>query len=391
MEHYLYEQDWLIYKPSNISSVLWRNLWQEKVKIYIKEKTADGRDDIGYQIRPAQRPYTAPCTVNHTERFGKSFCRKTDRTAQSRKKSQLPDKMTLGEAAGLWLEENRSKWKESTYATYRSITEKHVLPLWGTQTADALLIDPPVSLPGLKEGEQKKYSGAYKHQIQIITSQIFHFLDKKYHCGVPQWLSPAAPAQNRTITPPEGDKLRRLEAYLSYKAEEKDATSIGILLSGCCGLRIGELCALQWKNINWEEGTIQIRGTMQRIRTFQQEDKKTKIIISDPKSRSSNREIPVPAYLLDYLKRLKGNREGYILAGKKKEYLEPRTLQYRFKKILEQLGIPYFNFHMLRHIFATNCISRGFDMKTLSELLGHSNITTTMRIYVHSDMERKNN
>lgn len=297
--------------------------------------------------------------------------------------------MTLGEAAGLWLEENRSKWKESTYATYRSITEKHVLPLWGTQSADALLIDPPVSLPGLKEGEQKKYSGAYKHQIQIITSQIFHFLDKKYHCGVPQWLSPTAPAQNRTVTPPEGDKLRRLEAYLSYKAEEKDATSIGILLSGCCGLRIGELCALQWKNINWEEGTIQIRGTMQRIRTFQQEDKKTKIIISDPKSRSSNREIPVPSYLLDYLKKLKGNGEGYILAGKKKEYLEPRTLQYRFKKILEQLGIPYFNFHMLRHIFATNCISRGFDMKTLSELLGHSNITTTMRIYVHSDMERK--
>ena len=84
-----------------------------------------------------------------------------------------------------------------------------------------------------RQGEQKKYSGAYKHQIQIITSQIFHFLDKKYHCGVPQWLSPAAPAQNRTVTPPEGDKLRRLEAYLSTKAEEKDATSIGILLSGC--------------------------------------------------------------------------------------------------------------------------------------------------------------
>lgn len=121
---------------------------------------------------------------------GKAFCRKTDRTAQSRKKSQLPDKMTLGEAAGLWLEENRSKWKESTYATYRSITEKHVLPLWGTQTADALLIDPPVSLPSLKEGEQKKYSGAYKHQIQIITSQIFHFLDKNitavYRSGFPR-------------------------------------------------------------------------------------------------------------------------------------------------------------------------------------------------------------
>ena len=84
--------------------------------------------------------------------------------------------------------------------------------------------------------------------------------------------------------------------------------------SGCCGLRIGELCALQWKNINWEEGTIQIRGTMQRIRTFRQEETRTKIIISDPKSKSSNREIPVPAYLFDYLKRIKGNGEEYILS-----------------------------------------------------------------------------
>ena len=166
-----------------------------------------------------------------------------------------------------------------------------------------MLTDPSVILPDFGEGgkQKKQYSGAYKHQIQVITSQIFHFLDKKYHCGVPQWLSPAAPAQNKTITPPEGDKLRRLEAYLLGKADDMDSTSIGILLSGCCGLRIGELCALQWKNINWEEGTIQIRGTMQRIRTFRQEETRTKIIISDPKSKSSNREIPVPAYLLSLI------------------------------------------------------------------------------------------
>lgn len=77
------------------------------------------------------------------------------------------------------------------------------------------------------------------------------------------------------------------------------------------------------------------------------------------------------------------------MPGRKKEYTEPRTLQYRFLRILKSLGIPSFNFHMLRHIFATNCISHGFDMKTVSELLGHSNVTTTMRIYVHSDMQRK--
>lgn len=355
-------------------------------------KRKDGRWEGRYRIpNPSgtKALYRSVYGKSYREVREKLFTGKQVVIQKEEKKSQLPDRMTLGEAAGRWLEENRGKWKESTYATYRSITEKHVLPLWGMQPANALLIEPPVFLPGIKEGGKKKYSGAYQHQIQVITCQIFHFLDKKYHCGVPQWPSSAPPAQNRAITTPEVDKLRKLEAYLSDKAEEKDSTSIGILLSGCCGLRIGELCALQWKNINWEEGTIQIRGTMQRIRTFQQGETRTKIMISDPKSRSSNREIPVPAYLLDFLKGIKGNKEGYILVGKKKEYLEPRTMQYRFKKILEQLEIPYFNFHMLRHIFATNCISRGFDMKTLSELLGHSNITTTMRIYVHSDMERK--
>ena len=357
-------------------------------------KRKDGRWEGRYRIANPSGTKPLYCSVygkSYREAREKLFVRKQALILKKGKKSQLPDGMSMGDAAELWLEENQGKWKESTYATYRSITEKHILPLWGSQPAGGLLTDPSVILPDFGEGgkQKKQYSGAYKHQIQVITSQIFHFLDKKYHCGVPQWLSPAAPAQNRTITPPEGDKLRRLEAYLLGKADDMDSTSIGILLSGCCGLRIGELCALQWKNINWEEGTIQIRGTMQRIRTFRQEETRTKIIISDPKSKSSNREIPVPAYLFDYLKRIKGNGEEYILAGKKKEYLEPRTLQYRFKKILEQLEIPYFNFHMLRHIFATNCISRGFDMKTLSELLGHSNITTTMRIYVHSDMERK--
>lgn len=86
---------------------------------------------------------------------------------------------------------------------------------------------------------------------------------------------------------------------------------------------------------------------------------------------------------------MEGDRKGFLLQGKKKEYLEPRTLQYRFQRILKELQIPCFNFHVLRHIFATNCIASGFDMKTLSELLGHANVATTMKIYVHSDMERK--
>ncbi|WP_320912547.1 site-specific integrase [Eisenbergiella porci] len=181
------------------------------------------------------------------------------------------------------------------------------------------------------------------------------------------------------------------------EAEHGDHTCLGILLSGCSGIRIGELCALQWKDIQFEKGTLAIRKTMQRIRTFETvwaEGKPvtrtgTKVVVAGPKSRNSNREIPLPEHLLKLLEKMSGVKEGYVMPGKKKEYTEPRTLQYRFQRILKELGIPAFNFHMLRHIFATNCIMQGFDMKSLSEILGHSNVSTTMRIYVHSDMERK--
>lgn len=141
---------------------------------------------------------------------------------------------------------------------------------------------------------------------------------------------------------------------------------------------------------------MHIGRTLQRIRTFCSNSEEagcystgTKITITSPKSGNSDREIPLPGYLLTLLQKWRGRQEDYLMPGRKKEYTEPRTLQYRFLRILKSLGIPSFNFHMLRHIFATNCISHGFDMKTVSELLGHSNVTTTMRIYVHSDMQRK--
>ena len=171
---------------------------------------------------------------------------------------------------------------------------------------------------------------------------------------------------------------------------------MGILLTGCSGIRIGELCALKWGDISFEKGTMHIGRTLQRIRTFCSNSGETgcystgtKITITSPKSGNSDREIPLPGYLLTLLQKWRGRQEDYLMPGRKKEYTEPRTLQYRFLRILKSLGIPSFNFHMLRHIFATNCISHGFDMKTVSELLGHSNVTTTMRIYVHSDMQRK--
>ena len=244
--------------------------------------------------------------------------------------------------------------------------------------------------------EGKELSENYLHQIQIILSQILRFLDGKYHCGGLEQPHTYAAVKQRPVHTPLGTDIRKLEEYLQNEAAKGDVTCLGILLTGCSGIRIGELCALKWEDIHFDTGTMHIGKTLQRIRTFQDNGEETggshatgtKITITSPKSSHSDREIPIPDFLLELLQR-KRNQKGYLISGKKKEYTEPRTLQYRFQRILKTLGIPYFNFHMLRHIFATNCISHGFDMKTLSELLGHSNVATTMRIYVHSDMERK--
>ena len=357
-------------------------------------KRKDGRWEGRYRS-PAhgerKSHYQSVYGKSYREVKEKLLAKKNELAMGKEKKSRLPSDMTLGEAARLWLAECRGKWKDSTYATYRSIVEKHIIadlenmPIAGFSAEKYSKL---FEFYGNRE-QKRLFSDAYLHQIHIVYGQIFHFLDRKFHCGMPERPSPAQGKTRLPSPPPDTASLQTLERYLLEKAGEGDLTSIGILLSGCGGLRIGEICALRWENVDFERGTVRITETMQRIRTFQGTETGTKIILSEPKSRTSNREVPLPLYLRAFLEKVKGAEKDFILKGKKKTYLEPRSLQYRFKKLLQDLKLPYFNFHMLRHVFATNCISRGFDMKTLSELLGHSNVTTTMRIYVHSNMERK--
>lgn len=372
-------------------------------------KRKDGRWEGRYgagRLPDGRARYRSVYGKTYREVKDKLLIKKRENCLAGGGENALPPGLTVRESVRLWMEENRTRWKESTLATYRSIAEKHILPVIGRQTVSSFDEEAwRTYFDGLR-GQActvrgKKLSETYLHQIFILLSQIFHFLAKKYRCGRPELPPLTSPVKTQMPQPPEGSDLKKLEAYLITNAREGDLTSLGVLLSGCSGIRIGELCALQWKDIDLEKGSILIRKTMQRIRTFSSSSETngtagetgTRVIITTPKSRNSIREIPLPGFLVELLEnsRKKGEAagEGYVLKGKKKEYAEPRTLQYRFQAILKKLGIPGFNYHMLRHIFATNCISQGFDMKTLSELLGHSNVGTTMRIYVHSDMERK--
>lgn len=155
------------------------------------------------------------------------------------------------------------------------------------------------------------------------------------------------------------------------------------------GLRIGELCALKWDDISLENGTIYIHQIIQRIQTRNNPNKKTEVLIMTPKSKCSVRTIPIPSNVVQLLKDTSLTKKGYLVTGTEEHYLEPRTMQMHFKHVLECADLRQVNFHALRHTFATRCIEVGFDIKSLSEILGHANVAITMNRYVHPSMELK--
>lgn len=160
-------------------------------------------------------------------------------------------------------------------------------------------------------------------------------------------------------------------------------TAFGILLSLFMGLRIGELCGLKWEDVDFQHKVLRIRRTVQRI-TSANGNRKTKIVISVPKSATSFREIAIPDMLMKYFEMFRDEANHFILSGTDKP-VEPRTMQYRYKKILQSAEVESHNYHKLRHTFATNSAEKGFNVKVLSAVLGHSSVTLTLNRYIHPD------
>ena len=174
---------------------------------------------------------------------------------------------------------------------------------------------------------------------------------------------------------------------IKYLSSNMNLCNLGILLTLSTGIRLGELCALCWDDISYEDNVIHIQKTMQRVQV-QDGLNKTQVIITSPKSSCSVRDIPIPEHLRLLLNEYKDNT-GYFLTGSKSKYIEPRTMENKLKKITEVCNIKDFHFHSLRHTFATRCIETGFDVKCLSEILGHSDVSITLNRYVHPTLELK--
>ena len=175
----------------------------------------------------------------------------------------------------------------------------------------------------------------------------------------------------------------------NYCLKHDTLRNIGIVVCLYTGMRSGEICAIKWKNIDLEKKEIQVKTTLQR--SYKKDGDGTKIIIDTPKTKESIRSIPITNKLYEILKPLKTkySKEAYLLTGNEEKIIEPRNYNYQFKRTLRECKIKSYKFHILRHTFATDCINVVMDVKSLSEILGHSDVNITLSRYVHSSYKHK--
>ena len=180
------------------------------------------------------------------------------------------------------------------------------------------------------------------------------------------------------------------EHFISYLQSDLDPCRFGILLALCTGIRIGELCALRWEYVSTRDKAIKIVETLQRLRdTSASQNARTRIVIGPPKSDTSVRTIPMTEYAAGLCRHMKPQSSAaYVLTGTD-AFMEPRVLQYRLEKYTQACGLEGVHFHTLRHTFATRAVEVGFEIKSLSEILGHASVTITLDRYVHSSLELK--
>lgn len=287
----------------------------------------------------------------------------------------------FSQAAAEWLTVIYSKRKISTYIKYDTIYRTHLAGVIGSyrlsdETAQEMRkkIFDHLSEAGLSESMQKS--------VICVTNQILAFANERDLVKIPLLERPLVKVKKKTVATFSSAEQA---ALLSCIYGQMDKFMTAVLLCFYTGLRLGELCALRWSDIDFAGGTLTVNRTVQRI-AVPGHITKTVLLETDPKSESSRRTIPLTSELLEILFKLKKG-QTYVFGSEKP--LDPRTMQYRFKKIQKEAGSNNRTFHTLRHTFATNCVENGMDVKALSELLGHSDVKITLNRYVHPTMDLK--
>jgi len=291
---------------------------------------------------------------------------------------------TFSKVAELWKADKKQYVKKSTYAAYCLLIQNHLLPEFkelndiGEDVVQAFV-------------NRKLTSGLSQKTVRDILVVLKMILRYGAKHGLMEL------HQFDIVFPTERERqdievltITNQRHLMTYVKEHFSFLNLGIFICLNAGLRIGEVCALQWDDIDVTAGIIRVSKTIQRIYLVDGEEKYTELIVDKPKTKNSIREIPMTRDLLALVRPLKKivRRDFYVLTNAANP-TEPRTYRSYFNKLQKELGLPMMRFHGLRHSFATRCIESKCDYKTVSVLLGHSNISTTLNLYVHPNMEQK--
>lgn len=286
------------------------------------------------------------------------------------------------EVAVQWIEAKRKLVKHSTFCAYNLILHTHLLPLLGDNAETSEAEAQKMVIDKLNAGLARKTV----RDILATLKAIVKYGAKHYGWSPISWeIEFPTETTAKELPVLTMANQRKLMKHIS---ESPTAQNIGIMMALCTGMRIGEVCALKWADVDMQSRIIIVKGTIGRI--YDYEKKATERLLTSPKTRTSNREIPICRELLAALRTIrKTTPNALYVVGCGETAKEPRTYRDYFARLLTRLNIPKIVFHGLRHTFATRCIECQCDYKTVSTILGHSNVSTTLNLYVHPNIDQK--
>lgn len=351
-------------------------------------KRKDGRWEGRYK-----KGYDKTGKIRYGYCYGRSYREVKEKVSQVRSgafcyvvRSTPGKEETFGIYCDQWMAAKYQSLKQSTIAKYHFLLEKHIRPSLGNYAVQNITSD-VLEKFSYELLYQKKLAPKTVRDVLVVVHEILGFIRKNPENPLPLVAITYPKVERKELRVLSIEEQQQLTGYLLH---DTDGYKFAVLLSLLTGLRIGEICGLRWENISLDTKLLTVTHTVQRIKNPDPAaSPQTILTLGTPKTPTSKRTIPFTDGLADLFRTFyKGKPDTFVLTGTK-TFIEPRTLQRKLKKYTCELGMQEVHFHTLRHTFATRCVELGCDIKTLSEILGHANISITMNRYVHPSLELK--
>lgn len=297
--------------------------------------------------------------------------------------------MKFKEVAQEWLEVVHVKEvKNATYIRYKGIVLQRLNPRFGEMEIDKITkreIQLFVSelTDSISERTHNQLSASSVRIVVAVLKLIFNYAyDYEITNSVPtQRIKQPKPYRQDKYKVFTRDEQIELEKLVR---ETNDDSNYGIILALYTGMRLGEVCALNWDDIDFDEGLLNVTKTYSILRSKNDDGQLWYYELIPPKTQTSTRVIPLPPYILEDLKAMKERSvTPFIFNEGGIKRMHPKTLRWRLVNLLERNEKRVLSFHALRHTFATRAVEEGMDIKTLAAVLGHANASTTLNIYSH--------